>query len=83
MVAVPSEALASELKFDLHLLAPHQFATNWASGSAPTVLLQVAIREACGEPPAQDCFTGLFSETRLVRHPDNGPRLRQALHRLA
>src|SRR5262245_46181869 len=83
MVAVPSELLASELNFDLHLLALHQMATNWASCSAPTVLRQVAIRRACGEQTIPDCFTGLFSETQLIRRPDNGPRFRQALHRLA
>src|SRR5262245_13224869 len=83
MIAVPSEALASELNFDLHPLALHQFATNWASCSAPTVLRQIAIRRARREPTTPDCFTGLFSETRLVRHPDNGSRFRQVLHRLA
>jgi hypothetical protein len=34
MVAVPSETLASELNFDLHLLTLDQFATNWAGCSA-------------------------------------------------
>ena len=68
MVAVPPEALASELDFDLHLPVRHQFATNRAGRSAPTVLREVAIRRACGELTAPDCLTGLFSKT--LRHAD-------------
>src|SRR5262249_43539963 len=83
MVAIPPEAFASELDFDLHLLARHQFATNWARCSASTVLHEVAIRRACGEMTAPDGFTGLFAETLRDAGRVRAFARGHALHRLA
>jgi hypothetical protein len=58
------------LEFDLkpHLVRLHWFATPRAVCPAPGADPCRAVRRFCRQPAAQNCFTGFFSEDRLVQH---------------
>jgi hypothetical protein len=59
--------LPVELELDLHLVARHRFAADHAGPSAPC-RVEHAVRTSRWQLPAANCFSGLLSENRFVRH---------------